>query len=141
MSAQPGTNAKPLPLFADLMRAITKRSHPDLLRAKYPEAADRNEKGLQVINGILSTIKAFNSYPPQLIKRIPLTLLPEGDETELLQCSLEIKTGGGECKRALLLAFLTSFFKQDLYKRALKSLKKWVRCRKRKRKRGKRLEM
>ena len=91
-----------------------KRSHPDLLRAKYPEAADRNEEGLQIINGILSTIKAFNSYPPQLIKRIPLTLLPEGDEKELLQCSLEIKTGGGECKNSLTTSFSDLFLQAGL---------------------------
>ena len=41
--------------LADLMRAITKRSHPDLLRAKYPEAADRNEKDCRLL---------MASYPP-----------------------------------------------------------------------------
>lgn len=86
-----------------------KRSHPDLLRAKHPDAAHRNEEGLQIINGILSTIKSFNSYPPQLIKRIPLTLLPEKDGNELIQCSLDIKTGGGECKKSLTSSFSDLF--------------------------------
>ena len=102
-------SGSPMPRFADLMRAVYKRSHPDLLRAKYPDVADRNEEGLQVINGILSTIKAYNGYPPQLIKRIPIALLPQGDSKELIQCSLEIKTGGGECKKSLTTSFSDLF--------------------------------
>ena len=115
MSAQPETmqtSASLCGLDEGYNEALT--SGPTSEQRNALEAADRNEEGLQIINGILSTIKAFNSYPPQLIKRIPLTLLPEGDETELLQCSLEIKTGGGECKKSLTTSFSDLFLQAGL---------------------------
>lgn len=114
-SGAPDSALKP-PKFADLMRTIYKRAHPDLLRAKYPKEAENNSDSLQVINSILTTIKSFNSFPPQIVKQIPLVLLPEGGngDKELVYVRLSIKTAGGECRNSLTSSFTDLFLQAGL---------------------------
>ena len=45
------------------------RSHPDILRASHPSSAEINEESMQILNGILSTIKTYDS-PPAINKRL-----------------------------------------------------------------------
>ena len=125
-----------LPKFATLMRSVYKRCHPDLMRARFPEAALVNEKGLQTINSVLDTIKKFNSFPPQIIQSIPLALLSQ-DGNDLLHVTLRIKTAGGDCKRSLTLSFADLFIQAGLIKedtivddKALSAKKKGKRAKK-----------
>jgi hypothetical protein len=92
-----------LPLFMPLMRQIYKKVHPDLLRSAHPELAKVNDNSMQVLNGVLSTIKMFGEYPPQIIKNIPFHMLDGNGSTRLV--SLRIMTAGGECKRQLTECF------------------------------------
>jgi len=92
-----------LPLFMPLMRQIYKKVHPDLLRNSHPELARVNDTSMQVLNGVLSTIKEFGEYPPQIIKNIPFHMLDGNGATQLV--SLRIMTAGGECKRQLTECF------------------------------------
>ena len=104
-----------LPQFSTLMRSIYKRCHPDLLRARFPEEASANEQGLQTINSVLDTIKKFNSFPPQIIKTIPLALLSENGN-DLRSVTLRIKTAGGDCRRSLTSSFADLFIQAELIK-------------------------
>jgi len=96
-----------LPLFMPLMRQIYKKVHPDLLRNSHAELAKVNDNSMQVLNGVLSTIKMFGEYPPQIIKNIPFHMLDGTGSTRLV--SLRIMTAGGECKRQLTECFSVFF--------------------------------
>ena len=102
-----------LPSFSALMRSVYKRTHPDLLRARFPEAATNNAEALQVINGILTTIKRFNQFPPQIISKIPLSMLTKGGD-DVMPVVLNIKTAGGECRKSLTTSFADLFAQAGL---------------------------
>jgi len=96
-----------MPKFSALLRKFYRQTHPDLLRATHPSYADINDKSWQVLNGILSTVKECNSYPPRTTKSIPFYMKGKGTEhhstnhkhDEMLCLELTIVTGGGDCKR------------------------------------------
>lgn len=92
-----------LPQFQDLLRSLYKKAHPDLLRSSNPEMADTNDKSFQVLNGVISTIKTYNEYPPQMIRSIPFHLKrTDGSYTKV---ELSIRTAGGDCRKSLANSF------------------------------------
>lgn len=95
-----------LPEFHDLLRILYRKSHPDLLRATNPEFAVVNDSSMQLLNGILSTIKKHNEYPPMLVKSIPFHVR-NGEKIEVF--NLKIKTAGGDSQRALKTSFKDFF--------------------------------
>jgi Domain of unknown function (DUF4460) len=95
-----------LPEFHDLLRTLYRKSHPDLLRATHPEFAVVNDSSMQLLNGILSSIKKCNEYPPALIKSIPFHVR-KGEKIEVF--NLKIKTAGGDSQRALKTSFKDFF--------------------------------
>jgi hypothetical protein len=101
--AQPGASnaGEDLPQFAGLLRQFYRQSHPDLLRASHAEFADINDQSWQTLNGILSTIKEVNSYPPRMTKTIPFYLRAANTESGLKHIELTVRTGGGDCKKQL----------------------------------------
>jgi len=99
--------SSPLPEFAQLMRQLYKRAHPDLLRSTSPELAASNDEAMQTVNGILSTVKTYNEFPAQIVKTIPFHLkTPDG---QLQRYDLRIQTAGGDCKRQLTGSFEAFF--------------------------------
>lgn len=95
-----------LPSFSGLLRKIYMKSHPDLLKASHPEYASVNDDSIQVLNGIISTIKEANQYPPQIVKTIPFHV-KNGNDVRCI--SLDIKTAGGDCRNQLKNAFQRFF--------------------------------
>ena len=100
-------NAVTLPEFQVLLRQLYRKSHPDLLRASHPEAAEVNDSSMQLLNGILSTIKKFNQFPAQIVKTIPFHI-KNGDQVTVV--SLKIQTAGGDCRRSLTGSFRNFFY-------------------------------
>jgi hypothetical protein len=94
-------NLSELPQFSDLLRQFYRQSHPDLLRATHAEHATVNDDSWQVLNGILSTIKERDSYPPQMNKAVPFFLRTKDAETGIKRVELKIRTAGGCCKKQL----------------------------------------
>lgn len=97
-----------LPQFSTLLRKFYRQTHPDLLRASHPSCADINDKSWQVLNGVLSTLKECNSYPPRMIQSIPFymrVIETEHADSRIhngMSClELNIVTGGGDCKKQL----------------------------------------
>lgn len=64
--------------FQSLLRSLYKKSHPDLLRSSFPEQADTNDQSMQLLNGILTTIKQYNAYPPRTKRSLPFFVRGEG---------------------------------------------------------------
>lgn len=95
-----------LPEFQHLLRQLYRKSHPDLIRASHPELAEVNDSSMQQLNGILTTIKKYNEYPPQIVKSIPFHVR-KGENLELVH--LNIKTAGGDCRRSLFTSFKNFF--------------------------------
>lgn len=100
-------DAVALPEFQVLLRQLYRKSHPDLLRASHPSAAEVNDSSMQLLNGILTTIKKYNEYPAQIVKTIPF-YMKSGDD--LIVVNLKIQTAGGDCRRALTGSFREFFF-------------------------------
>ena len=98
-----------LPQFAGLLRQFYKKTHPDLLRASHNEYADINDQSWQTLNGILSTCKEHNSFPPRMIKAIPFYMRSPQEQTGFRQLELRIKTAGGDCKKQLTVT-MSDFF-------------------------------
>ena len=96
-----------IPEFQVLLRQLYRKSHPDLLRASHPEAAETNDVSMQLLNGILTTIKKYNQYPAQIVKTIPFHV-KSGDQVIVI--NLKIQTAGGDCKKALTGSFRDFFF-------------------------------
>lgn len=90
------------------LRQFYKRSHPDVLRSSNPHYADVNSESMQVLNGILSTVKVVNSYPPRTVLDIPFYVKMDTNN-QIEKHQLSIRTGGGECKKQLK-ASLEQFF-------------------------------
>ena len=105
-----------LPKFQHLMRNVYKKCHPDLLRSHSEIFSRVNDDSMQILNGVLSSIKKFNDFPPQIVKTIPFHILEsitldDGTlgEKQTRLISLNIKTGGGECQKTLTKSFSTFF--------------------------------
>lgn len=62
---------------------------------------------MQILNGVLSSIKTFNTFPPQIVKNIPFHFLTEAKRIKVVE--LQIRTAGGECRKSLTNSF-TLFF-------------------------------
>ena len=110
-----------IPQFAGLLRQFYRQSHPDLLRASHNQQAEVNDQSWQTLNGILSTIKEVNSYPPRMSKNIPFYIRSSEKDAEgmivLKHVELRIRTAGGECKKQLTVTlqdfFVTSGISSD----------------------------
>jgi hypothetical protein len=98
-----------VPSFAPLMRQIFRKMHPDLLKASFPTLSRENDASLQILNGILTSIKKYGEYPPQIVKNIPFHMLDSEAPGGTRLVSLRIKTAGGECKRQLTQSFVSFF--------------------------------
>lgn len=94
-------NADELPQFSVLLRQFYKQSHPDLLRASNAKHAAVNDESWQTLNGILSTIKERDSYPPVMNKTVPFFVRCTKSTSGLRQVDLKIRTAGGACKKQL----------------------------------------
>lgn len=95
--------------FQEIIRNFYKKAHPDLIRSSNPDFAQLNDESMQHLNGLLTTIKTNNQYPPQIIREIPFQLrLSDGTFKKVV---LNIKTAGGDCRRQLKQQF-SSFFKE-----------------------------
>jgi len=101
------TNEADLPEFSNLLKQFYKRAHPDLIRSSRPELADVNTESLQLLNGVLSTLKENKEYPPLMKKRIPFHL--KIDNGEFSKIELHVNIAGGDCKRSLSRSFQTFF--------------------------------
>lgn len=95
-----------IPDFHELLRQLYRKSHPDLLRASHPQFAEVNDSSMQLLNGILSTIKKYNEYPAQIVKTIPFHIR-DGEVIKLAH--LRIQTAGGDCRRSLSTSFQNFF--------------------------------
>jgi hypothetical protein len=98
-----------VPSFAPLMRQIFRKMHPDLLKASFPALSRENDANLQILNGILTSIKKYGEYPPQIVKNVPFHMLDSEAPGGTRVVSLRIKTAGGECKRQLTQSFVSFF--------------------------------
>jgi hypothetical protein len=97
---------KDLPKFQTLMRAMYRKVHPDLLKASHPELSKVNDSSMQILNSVITSIKKYNDFPPQIVKSIPFYIIDDG-EARLLQ--LRILTAGGECQKSLTKSFAGFF--------------------------------
>ena len=111
-----------LPTINDLLRQLYRRSHPDLLRSSYPEYADVNDGSLQILNGILSTIKSENmegvdaEYPPQMYKTLPF-YVKSGKQDGGIECfELIIRMTGGDSRKVLMKSFTEFFVRSGISK-------------------------
>jgi Domain of unknown function (DUF4460) len=95
-----------IPDFHELLRQLYRKSHPDLLRASHPQFAEVNDSSMQLLNGILSTIKKYNEYPAQIVKTIPFHIR-DGEVIKIAH--LKIQTAGGDCRRSLSTSFQNFF--------------------------------
>ena len=100
------------------LRSLYKSSHPDILRSTNTEYAQVNSDSMQILNGILSTVKKANSYPPATHKDIPFYVKiannvnndSSNSSEEIVQKHiLCIRTAGGDCKKQLRIS-LEQFF-------------------------------
>ena len=110
-----GENMDGIPSFKTLTRQIYRKMHPDLLQHDYPEYSRVNDDSLQTLNSILTSIKKFGEYPPQIVKTLPFHMLVEDDTTGrgTKLVNLRIQTAGGECKRQLTTSFVAFFHQTD----------------------------
>ena len=103
-----------LPEFSTLMRSLYKKVHPDILRARSPIEADVNDSSMKELNGVLSSIKGYNEYPPAMIKQILFYVKAPGSD-ELKKVSLTLRTAGGDCKRLLMNIFEDFFIRTGVH--------------------------
>lgn len=96
------------PNLQTLLRSLYKRAHPDIIRHSNPELAEVNNASLQVLNGVLSTLKVANAYPPRLTQSIPFHVRNgEG----IGQYNLRLITAGGDSRGQLTVSF-AQFFRE-----------------------------
>ena len=103
-----------LPDFPALLRNLYKKVHPDLLRARSPIEADINDSSMKELNGVLSTLKGYNEYPPAMVKNISFYVKGTGSD-ELKKVNLTLRTAGGDCKRLLMNTFEDFFFRTGVH--------------------------
>jgi len=101
LGAADSSEAKPD--FQSLLRNLYKKSHPDLLRGSNPDIADINDSSMQILNGVLTTIKT-SEFPPAIMKKLPFWT--KDAKTGQLVCKmLNIQTAGGYSKNQLTACF------------------------------------
>jgi hypothetical protein len=101
------------PKFSAMIRQLYRRSHPDLLRASHLEFSIVNDQSMQVLNGVLSAVKTYNEYPPQIVKRIPFHMKTIGADS--VNCfHLNIVTAGGDSKKQITRTFQEFFVKTGI---------------------------
>lgn len=100
-----------LPEFQHLLRQLYKKSHPDLLRASNPDFAEINDTSMQLLNGLLSTIKVYNENPTAMVKAIPF-YVRNGQTIDKID--LKIRTCGGDSRRSLTNSFEDFFFNAQI---------------------------
>lgn len=119
-----GSRLKPdanLPDFKSILRQFYKKAHPDLIRAFSAEAAEANDKSFQVLNGVLSTIKGTDEYPPAMHKTLQFYLLRS--ETSLARIDLNLRTAGGDSKNQLAKCFSQFFMSAGVLDKAVGNFK------------------
>lgn len=94
------------PNLQSLLRSLYLRAHPDVIRHSEPALADVNNASMQVLNGVLSTLKVHNSYPPRLSQVIPFHV-KTGDSIKSFE--LKLVTAGGDSRRQLTESFSVFF--------------------------------
>ena len=94
------------PSLQALLRSLYMRAHPDVIRHSQPDLADVNNASMQVLNGVLSTLKVHNSFPPRLNQAIPFHV-KTGDSIKSFE--LKLVTAGGDSKRQLTESFSVFF--------------------------------
>lgn len=109
---QKGQDDSSLPLFSTLMKKLYMKSHPDLLRAVSEEKATVNDASMQIINGILSTVKENKEFPVASTQSIPF-YVRNGTEYDLME--LRIRTGGGDCRHQLAACFEDFFARTGIH--------------------------
>lgn len=114
MQQKNGEPVERLPEFTHLLRNLYKRAHPDLLRHSHPEFADINDKSIQVLNGVLDTVKATHSHPPQTIVDIPFNVKSLDQPNVYETHTLRLRLGGGYCKKQLTKTFEEFFLEMKL---------------------------
>ena len=96
-----------LPDFQKLIREVYKKAHPDILYSTYPKEASVNDSSMQILNGIMTTLKSSEEYPPATRKKIPFYIKVSNSK---LECKyLDIQIGGGYCKKQLTKSFEVFF--------------------------------
>ena len=103
------------PKFSNMIRQLYRKSHPDLLRASHPDFATSNDQSMQILNSVLTAIKTYNEFPPQIIKNIPFYLKVTGSDS-LTHVDLNIRTAGGDSKRLITRTFEEFFAKAGISK-------------------------
>jgi hypothetical protein len=94
------------PSLQSLLRGLYRRAHPDVIRHSEPDLADVNNSSMQVLNGVLSTLKVANSFPPRLSQHIPFHV-KSGDT--IVKYELKLVTAGGDSRRQLTTSFVEFF--------------------------------
>ena len=94
------------PSLQALLRSLYMRAHPDVIRHSQPDLADVNNASMQVLNGVLSTLKVHNSYPPRLNQTIPFHVKTNDS---IKSFELKLVTAGGDSKRQLTESFAVFF--------------------------------
>ena len=102
-------DAKDMPKFGTLLKQVYKKSHPDLLSSSHPDLAQVNDQSIQLLNGVLSSVKTMGEFPPQIVQTIPLHLLDPENEIGTRNITLRIETAGGDCQKSLTKSFETFF--------------------------------
>jgi len=97
-----------------LLRQFYKQTHPDILRSSNSQYADSNSDSMQVLNGILTTIKGVNQYPQRMYTEIPFFV--KSNDGTINKVSLVIRTAGGDCRKQLTSAFEQLFTQCGLLK-------------------------
>lgn len=102
--------------FSVLLRQLYKKTHPDLLRSRSTAASSHNDNAWKTLNGILTTVKQAEAYPPAISQSLSLYLRPSsGSEVEELdRAELRIHTAGGDCQRSLTASFHQLFRNAEL---------------------------
>lgn len=96
-----------LPDFQKLIRELYKKAHPDILYSTYPKEASVNDASMQILNGIITTLKSTEEYPQATRKKIPFYM--KGSTSKLECRHLDIRIGGGYCKKQLTKSFEAFF--------------------------------
>jgi hypothetical protein len=78
------------------------------------DKANTNDDSMQKLNGILTTVKSFNQYPPAIRIELPFYLKGTTDN-ELKKIELNLITTGGDCRHQLASSFEKFFIKAGIH--------------------------
>lgn len=101
-----GTKFAPPPKiqFKTLLLKFYRIAHPDTMRASFPKCANVNDSSFQVLNGILDSVKTFNSYPARMQQSVNFYVKVNGS-AEPQPVQLQINTPGGDCRKVFQRSF------------------------------------